>query len=102
MYKKTTSINLHPFFIPIGYSKQLEEVVYNPPFRTPEQFNVVRRLTQRSDFNFCCISNIFDPTYATKKDYQGPFMVLWYDNKGNLHGIRIGKRGRILKEIITK
>jgi hypothetical protein len=90
--------NTKSFQIPIGYQKRIEEVILHPGFRTVEQFEVVRKLTENENFDFACMPGIFTPESANST-YQGPFCLLWNDKNDLLHLTRIGKRGKILKEI---
>jgi len=93
--------NSNTLIIPIGRNKEKVEEKLHEGFRTIEQFETVRSIVIQKDFNFSCgPEGIFNPFQGCNKrsTYQGPFMFLWYDIQGNFHGVRIGKRGKILRE----
>ena len=73
--------------------------VFYPGFRTVEQFEAVRKIVESPEFDFSCGNNIFLPT-TWDAVYQGPFSFLWYDIHEGLHLTRIGKRGKILREVL--
>jgi len=88
-----------PFQMPIGSKREMEEVKFHPGFRTEEQFETVRRIVESDEFDFSCgLSKMFVPDPVDTK-YVGPFNYLWYNKIGKLCFVRIGKRGKILKEI---
>lgn len=91
--------NPKSFQMPIGAKREIEEVIFYPGFRTEEQFEVVRSIVESSNFDFAsCPQGLFTPESADST-YQGPFCFLWYDKSGVLHLTRIGKRGKILREL---
>jgi len=65
-------------------------------FRTREQFERVREIVLGRNFNFACSGNNFIPG---DRDYDGPFSFVWYDTNDKIHVTRIGKRGRVLREV---
>ena len=85
-----------PFYMPITNERKMEKVELHAGYRTVEQFEVVRKIVESSNFDFCCGHEIFVPG---KIGFSGPFCFLWYDKKGILHLTRIGKRGKILREV---
>ena len=91
--------NPKPFQMPIGAKKRIEKVIFYPGFRTKEQFEVIRSIVESSNFDFAsCPQGLFTPE-SLDSTYQGPFCFLWYDKNDTLHLTRIGKRGKILKNI---
>lgn len=82
------------FTLAIGSNKvQVVQKLY-PGFRTEKQFNTVKSIVLDEEFDYC-LCDIFTPE-SSKSTYQGPFVFLWYDKKQKLHGVRIGKTGKIL------
>ncbi len=96
--------NANVLIIPIGRDKVESREELHEGFRTKEQFETVRLIIIREDFDFSCgPKNLFNPFCEScgcgkRGKYQGPFMFMWYDKQGNLHGTRIGKSGKILGE----
>lgn len=64
--------------------------------RTPEQRATAMAIAAKPEFAFCC-SNPFTPDI----DYTRPFTFMWYDTDERLHMTRIGKRGNVLREVVT-
>lgn len=63
--------------------------------RSEAQRRVVAETAAADDFDFAC-GNPFVPEVG---DYVGPFSFIYYTTDGELHLKRIGKTGRILKEV---
>lgn len=51
--------------------------------RSAAQFETVRNLVARDDFDFSCYDKCFCDDPETR-DYRGPFAFLWYDKSGTL------------------
>jgi hypothetical protein len=79
--------------LPVGLARTPEPVA---PVRTEQQRATALAIAARPEFAYCC-SNPFTPDV----DYTRPFMFLWYDTSERLHATRIGKRGDVLREVVT-
>jgi len=90
-------MSTEPFTLLRGNKKEVVIQKLHPGFRTEAQFDKVRELVNHKDFDFCC-GQVFTPE-SSKSRYRGPFMFMWYDKKGKLHGIKIGARGEVLREV---
>jgi len=65
--------------------------------RTREQWNAAKSISERKDF--LCFS-MSHPFSKDVKGYVGPMALLWWDTNDKAHLTRIGKKGRILREIV--
>jgi len=72
--------------MPIGKDKEMKEVKYSPPFRTLKQFEAVRDILMKPEFDFFIEGSetLFNPKETTKKDYQGPVYFYWLDKNKNI------------------
>lgn len=87
-----------PFSIPCGNQHEMVEQVFES--RTVEQFEAVRSIVQRDDFDFSSSPswNIFS---ADIGKYKGSFAFLWYDKQDNLNLSWITPKGKIKTTINT-
>ena len=72
--------------------------VLHPNFRTAQQFETVKRITEQPDFAFACCTAF---GAGEGKKYTGPFAYLYYTRDGALHSDRIGARGNFLQRVVT-
>ena len=80
--------------VPVSNEHKIER--WEQRSRTPEQFQTVRKIVERDDFDFSCGSDIFGSNVG---GYTGPFVFLYCTTDGVLHAVRIGKRGRIIRRV---
>ena len=99
-----TKVKCKPFTVPITNRREPEVLKYEG-YRTIEQFEAVRLIASRPDFDFSVgPRGMFSPMDGGKKckPYTGPFNFAYYDKSNRLHGCWIGKRGKILDEAIVQ
>ena len=87
---------MNPFRARVGNTGEVQE--FRHLSRSKEQFEVVRKISERSDFDFFTIgSEMFEEGIK----YTGPVSVMWY-GKDALVLTRVGKSGKILRELKDK
>lgn len=81
--------------IPVGVDREPQNVhdAHSAPQRA-----FVARIVARSDFAYAC-ENPFTLEQKAHR-YSGPFWFLWYDTSDQLHAVKVGVLGRVLKEVI--
>lgn len=96
-----TPPDLTPFEMPIGRYHEQNTEVYHPDWRTEKQFETVRRITQRTDFDYACM-RVFGPApIGGRKGYRSWFVLSWCDKNGDLHGTKISGKGKIVQSVVA-
>lgn len=83
--------NLEPFVLPVGINHTPVEQKFEA--RTPQQFEAVRAIGQREEFDFSC--NGWNMFAADINPYRGSFMWLWYNKAGKLVASWITPTGKV-------
>lgn len=83
----------------VGNHYEPETWLFQPGFRTEQQFEVVRQLVEATDFDFACCSKLFQPEGT--KPYRGSFVFSFYTKDGKLNAQKITPTGRVTVKYST-
>jgi len=83
--------------VPVGINHEMQ--IWTHHNRSPEQFQAIQKLVAQDNFDFAVFSNPFTSDF---KVYTGPFVFMYYTKDGILHAARIGKRGNVLQQHLTR
>jgi len=64
--------------------------------RTLLQFNRIREISGRGDFDFTCLGKVFEDT-----TYTGTFSFTYYTRNGDMHVDCISPTGRVTKSVVV-
>ena len=89
------------FALPVSNERTLTVETFHPGFRTVAQFETIRAIVARPDFDFSCGDAIFTPD-GTCRGYRGPFCFTYYTKDGALHADRIYASGKVKLAVTVK